>query len=45
VPFLFIYFPGMYLIDKGTESKENSNAGEDDTIKKRKKITKDKPVP
>jgi len=27
----------MYLIDKGTEYKENSNAGEDDTIKKRKK--------
>jgi len=45
VPFLFIYFPGMYFIDKGTESKEYSNAEEDDTIKKEKKITKDKPVP
>jgi hypothetical protein len=35
----------MYFIDKGTESKEYSNAEEDDTIKKEKKITKDKPVP
>jgi hypothetical protein len=35
----------MYLIDKGSESKECSNAEEDDTIKKEKQITKDKPVP